>query len=110
MDVYRVNLFKKELRRILGAPWLRFYFSKDGCHICLEKRDIGEENVETMVQILKRNCIDFKVCRWSETTDFFGDIVRSINIPIDQEGLPERKQKRRFSRIVPQPPKEDAQD
>lgn len=88
-DVYRVTLFKRKLREILGAGWVRFYYSKGRCHLCIMSDHIGEENCEAAIRILKRNRIEFKVQRYE-----FWPLeprIRAISIPIDQEALPERR-------------------
>lgn len=62
-DLYRVGLFKKELRNILGAPWVRFYWSKDRQHLCLTGWHMGDENIEIAERLLKRARIDITVFR-----------------------------------------------
>lgn len=93
MDLYRVNLFKKKLREIIGAPWLRFYWSKGKCHLCIRVTDFKNyrEVGPDLMQILKSARIDFKTDYWPS---ILGGALRGINIPIDQEALPERKTKR----------------
>lgn len=90
IDEYRVSLFKKKLRNIIGAPWLRFYFSKGKCHLCFKAWDLGyehsEENVRIAMADLTLAGVEFKTDK-----RLFGDGIWSVNIPIDQEQLPERK-------------------
>jgi hypothetical protein len=93
VDAYRTTLFKRHIRKQLGAPWLRFYFSIGKCHLCIEVRDFMPEDRPLVLQDLKRAGIDFNVSRWSEMSSFFGDEIRTINIPIDQAALPERKRR-----------------
>lgn len=100
VDNYRVGLFKKELRNILGAPWVRFYWSKDRQHLCLTRWHMGDENIEITEMLLKRDRIDIKVFRDSYGLHrAFGNPkkipeIDSISIPIDQDALPERKMQR----------------
>ena len=99
MDQYRVTLFKKELRKIIGAPWTRFYFSKGKCHLCIEGYSFGQNNLKIAIDRLRQGKIDHKVER-----DIFGmeqdkpeheRRIWSVSIPIDQEALPERKRNNR---------------
>jgi hypothetical protein len=92
MDLYRVNLFKKKLREIIGAPWLRFYWSKGRCHLCIEAHDFVHEDITEVIRDLKNAAIEFKLIPWGS---IFGNTLRLISIPIDQEALPERTKKQR---------------
>jgi hypothetical protein len=93
-DEYRVTLFKKELRKIIRAPWARFYYSKGGCHICIDAVSFGRENLATVPQELTRAGIEFVIDR--DPFGFYRDKpelerpIWSVNIPIDQAALPER--------------------
>jgi hypothetical protein len=88
---YRVTLFKKKLREIIGAPWLRFYWSKGRCNLCIEVHDFMTEDVPSVIQDLKNSRIDFKLVTWGSV---FGDTLRNISIPIDQEALPDLRCRR----------------
>lgn len=90
IDGYRTTLFKRRLREVIGAPWLRFYFSKGKCHLCVEAHDFKKEDVPRVIQSLKRSGIDFNLSHWPE---ILGGKIWTINIPIDQAALPERKRK-----------------
>ncbi len=84
-DEYRVILFKKKLRNLIGAPWLRFYSSIGRCHICIMANDFKVQDFPQVMTLLKREGIDFKKQLWWDE-----EKVYSLNIPIDQEALPER--------------------
>lgn len=86
---YHAIKFKKQLKEILGADWLRFYWSSGKTHLCLKKWDIGEKNIPIAISILQENGIDFVLQKWGVPFDS-GDI-HSINIPIDQEAFPQPK-------------------
>lgn len=98
-DEYRVTLFKKKLRAILGQmKGIRFGRSNGRCHLILDvswryfsNRDVVSKYV---FNTLKHHGISFvpKTMRWneSETVDA-GFPVDYFSIPIDQDALPERK-------------------
>lgn len=96
VDEYRVKLFKKKLREIFNADWVRFYWSKDRSHLCLTDWHHGKENLILMRQDLKKAGIEFE-----DKYDSFGiqemfgkePELDGLSIPIDQEALPERSNK-----------------
>lgn len=83
----RITLFKKKIRESLGTPWLRFYTSIGGCHICILCRDFRREDVPQVINRLKSSKVDFFTDSWG----WDENSIRSINIPIDQDALPESK-------------------
>lgn len=88
VDNYRVLLFKKKIRSLVRVPWLRFYWSKDKSHMCILARDFKSEDFESVTNSMRQNKIDFKMSFW----ELFGEsIPYSMDIPVDQEALPERK-------------------
>ena len=102
IDNYRVNLFKRKLREILGLQNVRFYWSVGKCHLipdldCFVAWHKDTKFISDMMHRLKREGIEFVVLR-----DRFGIQKRfghepqidALLIPIDQPALPERK--RRF--------------
>jgi hypothetical protein len=88
---YRITLFKKKLRDIIGAHWLRFYYSKGRCHLCIMASDLGDKNTQLVIKRLKKGRIEFELDDWGDYSKMFGSGIRSICIPIDQEALPESR-------------------
>lgn len=94
-DEYRVTLFKKELRTILGADWIIFYNSTGRQHLCITRYQVGDKNVGIIPNILSMARIEHSIVR--DQFGFYRDEperlrpIDQIIIPIDQEALPERK-------------------
>lgn len=98
-DEYRVVLFKKKLRDIMGTPWLRFYNSIDRSHLVVDHR-IRREDFPEVIEDLRRAGIDHIVKRnpyglYSDRPEHEQPIWY-VSIPIDQEALPERHRPRRL--------------
>lgn len=98
-DEYRVTLFKKKLRSILGADWVRFYNSKGMCHLVIHRNEFAEDGIKGVPPILARARIDYKINRiplgiWADLPEVERPIF-SISIPIDQAALPERARTRK---------------
>jgi hypothetical protein len=90
---YRVTLFKRKIREIIGADWIRFYYSKGKCHLCIGYPYLDGDNATVFVNRLSSARIEHKVNR--DIYGLYRDLpylerpIGSISIPIDQEALPE---------------------
>lgn len=94
VDNYRVNLFKKKLREIFKADWVRFYWSKDREHLCLSGWHYGKANLLVMRILLRKAGIDFtEIYDSTGVAKMYGQEpeLDCVLIPIDQDALPERK-------------------
>lgn len=93
-DEYRVTLFKKNLREIMGTPWMRFYNSIDRSHLVIDQ-GVRREDFPAIIEDLRRAGIVHIVKR--NPYGLYDDRPESeqpiwyISVPIDQEALPERK-------------------
>lgn len=90
-DEYRITLFKKKLREIIGCDWVRFYNSKGKCHLCITSIHFGQDNIALAAEYLRQGGIEFKVTRGLFSEE--DGRIWSLNIPIDQEALPERSRR-----------------
>lgn len=109
-DEYRVNLFKIKIRESCPEVKLRFYWSKDRCHLVLKigheyyPREIAEEVGDYVMKQFKVFGIEAKENRdplgiWRRSGLSLKRLpLWSISIPIDQAALPERKREELGSR------------
>jgi hypothetical protein len=97
VDEYRVNLFKKKLREILEAPWVRFYWSIGGGHLCIDAYQVGPLGLENAAELLKRAGIEFRTTR--RYSRLLENQFDGISIPVDQAALPERKRQCQIPRM-----------
>lgn len=86
----RVYLFKRNLRQIIGAPWLRFEWSVGRTALIVNLFRFYREDRAGVIRRLRSAGIEFQEMRMCESWP-----PTYLSIPIDQEALPEGGRKRR---------------
>lgn len=92
---YRTTLFKRKLREIIGAPWLRFRSAKGPGHMIIWLGDFMDKDRDKVAPLLKSARIEFEAkCLFD-----WDDPKRPtyLTIPIDQEALPETAAQVRYA-------------